>query len=119
MAALHVGDLAAHEVFPLGFKRVGDLRLVVGVFAVAKIPVDAERVPVGIKRIGRKRDLVILIHRRGRGGQFQHGSLVAVERADVHHDIDPRHCLAVLALRHRRDVQADALLHERAPDHDR
>ena len=119
MAALHVGDLATHEVFPLEFKRVGDLGLVVGVFAIAKIPVNAQRVPVGIERVGRERDVDILIHRRGRGGQLQHRRLIAVERADIHHDIDPRHLLAVLALRHRRDVQADALLHERAPDHER
>ena len=119
MATPHVGDLAAHEVFPLKNKCVGDLRLVVGVVAIPEIPVDAQRIPIGIGRNGRERDVVILIHRRGRGGQFQHGLLVALERADIHHDINPWHLFPVLTLRHRRNVKADALLHKGAADHER
>ena len=65
MAAPHVRDLAAHKVFPLGLVCVGDLGLVVGVVAIPKIPVDAQRIPIGIGRNSRERDVVILIHRRG------------------------------------------------------
>ena len=119
MAALHIRDLAADKIFTLLLKRMGDLGFIVGVVPVAKVPVNPQGIPIGIERNSRERDLVILIHRRGRGGQFQHGRLVALKRSNIHHDIDPGHLFTLLTLRHRRDVKADALLHKGAADHER
>ena len=119
MAAPHVRDLAAHKVFSLENKCVGDLGLVVGIVAIPEIPVDAERIPIGIDRNSRERDVVILIHRRGRGEQLQLGCLITVECADIHHNINPGHIFPVLTLCDRRDMQTNALFHKGAANHER
>ena len=118
VSSLHVGDLAAHEILPLKSERVGNLSLVVGVVAIPKIPVDAQRIPVGVGRHSHERDVVIFIRRRGRGRQFHRGRMVALERANIYHHIDPWHLFPVLTLRHRRNVKAEALLHKGAADHE-
>ena len=61
VSALHVGDLAAHQIFTIESEGMSDLRFVVGVIAVTKIPINPQSVSIRVHRTCRKCHLVILI----------------------------------------------------------